>query len=192
MATTTPSLTGFEIGDGVTATPTLSLAYTSSAVSSPVTLLEAELYGLGANDPLAPTSLQVDGQSNPTLSVANPWLYKPKFTAVYNDPDVSDVADQFQIQVSTDQTFVDVSHWNSGSEGTAMSNVTEGNRSSDLTYAGSALAFNTPYYWRVRFWDDEGHVGLWSTETASFTLEQIVAEVRVLGSTRFLGSVRAL
>jgi len=192
VATTTPSLTGFEIGDGVTATPTLSLAYTSSAVSSPVTLLEAELYGLGANDPLAPTSLQVDGQSNPTLSVANPWLYKPKFTAVYNDPDVSDVADQFQIQVSTDQTFVDVSHWNSGSDGTAMSNVTEGNRSSDLAYDGSALSAGTVYYWRIRFWDDEGNVGLWSTEAASFTLQETTAKVRVIGRTRFVGSSRVL
>jgi len=158
-------------------------------IISPV---EAEIYYLDASSPLAPTSLQTDGQSNPTILAMDASTYQPDFSAVYNDPDAADVADMFQIQVSTDQTFVDVSHWNSGSEGTAMSNVTEGNRSSDLTYAGSALAFNTPYYWRVRFWDDEGHVGLWSTETASFTLEQIVAEVRVLGSTRFLGSVRAL
>lgn len=73
-----------------------------------------------------------------------------------------------------------------------MPDVTEGNRSSDLTYGGSALSAGTTYYWRIRFWDDEGNVGLWSTEEATFTLEQIVAEIRLLGNVRLVGSTRLL
>jgi len=190
VATNTPTVSSITFGGFADETPTATGATVSSAVTSTSTVTEVEFYSLGANDPLAPTSLQVDGQTNPNLLVVSPSTYQPDFSAVFNDPDVADVADKFQIQVSTDQTFSDVTHWNSNSEGTAMPDVTEGNRSSDLAYDGGALSAGTTFYWRVRFWDDEGHVGLWSTETASFTLEEIVAKVRVLGRTRIFGSTR--
>lgn len=38
----------------------------------------------------------------------------------------------------------------------AMSNVNEGNRCDDITYAGSVLQPEQTYYWRICFWDDGG------------------------------------
>ncbi len=51
-----------------------------------------------------------------------------------------------------------------------MSNCTQGDRCSDISYAGSALSEGTTYYWRIKYWDDDGVEGAWSTETATFSL----------------------
>jgi hypothetical protein len=53
---------------------------------------------------------------------------------------------------------------------TAISSITNGSRSTDISYAGTTLSLNgTTYYWRIRFWDNKGAVGNWS-QTASFTM----------------------
>ena len=44
----------------------------------------------------------------------------------------------------------------------SMANCSDGNRCADIIYAGSALTGGTQYYWRVRFYDDEGNEGNWS------------------------------
>ena len=51
-----------------------------------------------------------------------------------------------------------------------MATTTEGSRSPGLSYAGTALASSTTYYWRIKFSDDDGATGAWSTETSTFSL----------------------
>ncbi len=118
--------------------------------------------------PSAPTSLQTESQTNP--SGVNDTT--PEFSAVYNDLDSGDIANKYRIQVDDDPAFGSPL-WDSGSSGTTMTNCTEGNRCSDISYGGNStdLQFNTTYYWRIKFWDDDGAEGDWSTESAYFTME---------------------
>jgi hypothetical protein len=53
-----------------------------------------------------------------------------------------------------------------------MATTTAGNRSPDISYAGSSLASSTTYYWRIAFSDDDGATGAWSTATSTFALAQ--------------------
>ncbi|MDP1709917.1 MAG: hypothetical protein Q8L21_03455, partial [Candidatus Komeilibacteria bacterium] len=49
--------------------------------------------------------------------------------------------------------------------------IIAGNRSTDIAYAGTALAVDgSIYYWRVRFWDDDDYQGEWSAPAASFRM----------------------
>jgi hypothetical protein len=110
--------------------------------------------------PSAPTSLQVNGASNPDISD-----HSPVFSAVYNDDDTGDVANKYQIQVD-DNTDFSSPIWDSGSAGTSMSNCSEGSRCEDITYGGTDFADQTTYYWRIKFWDEAGAEGSWSASSA--------------------------
>lgn len=48
------------------------------------------------------------------------------------------------------------------------SSVSVGERSPDISYSGATLAPTTTYYWRVKFWDNNGLESPWSTTTNSF------------------------
>ncbi|RJQ34733.1 hypothetical protein C4556_01950 [Candidatus Parcubacteria bacterium] len=112
----------------------------------------------------APTSLLTNGQTNPSdLSGTT-----PEFSAVYNDPDSSDVAMSYRIQVATSSAFTSA-YWDSGKV-TLASSTPQGTRIADVTYGGTALASSTTYYWRIKFWDSADVEGAWSTETATFSL----------------------
>ena len=116
----------------------------------------------GNSAPTAPTSLQTEGQTNPsdvTDSV-------PEFSAIYNDPNINDSATHYRLQVST-STSLSPLHWDSGT--TTMATTTRGNRSPELSYAGPALAAETTYYWRIAFSDDDGATGAWSA-TSTFSV----------------------
>lgn len=89
--------------------------------------------GTGTNlAPTAPTSLQTEGQTNPTNITDN----RPEFSAIYNDPDNGDLAPYYRIQVST-TSLGNWSHpapfWDSGT--TTMATTTQGNRSPNLGHA---------------------------------------------------------
>lgn len=118
--------------------------------------------------PSAPTSLLTEGAINPT-GVADTT---PEFSAVYNDPDSGDTANKYQIQVDDDSGFGSTI-WDSGASGTSMTNCAQGNRCQDISYAGSALSWGTKYYWRIKYWDDDGAEGAWSTESAYFTMNKV-------------------
>jgi len=122
------------------------------------------------SSPTAPTSLQTEGLVNPTEVTDT----TPEFSAIYNDPDSGDIADKYQIQVDDDPGFGSTL-WDSGGSGTGMSNCTEGNRCSEISYGGGAtdLQYGTTYYWRIKFWDNGGNQGAWSSETAYFTMTPI-------------------
>ena len=137
--------------------------------------------------PTAPTSLYSNnntaqaGQTNPT-DLAD---ITPAFSAIYNDPDSGDIANKARIQVSTDSGFASVTHWDSGSSGTSVANCTAGNRCQDLVYGAFGTTpsqnltlndGNVTYFWRVKFWDDDGDEGVWS-ESATFTLSDETAIV---------------
>ena len=123
------------------------------------------LAAAGNSAPTAPTSLETEGMTNPT-NLSDPT---PEFTAVYNDPDGSDQAVFYQLQVATTSSFGSA-YWDSGK--TAMATTTQGNESPEISYAGSALASSTTYYWRIKFWDDDDAEGVWSTATSTFSLAE--------------------
>ena len=98
----------------------------------------------------------------------------PEFTAIYNDPDAGDLATHYRIQVSTSSSFT-TAYWDSDTS--TMATTTEGNRSPELSYAGSALSQNTAYYWRIKFSDDGGTTGEWSTATSTFILSPAIQNI---------------
>ena len=119
--------------------------------------------GGGNNAPTAPTSLLTEGSTNPTdISDST-----PEFSAIYNDPDASDSAKFYNIQVATSSGFAST-YWDSGK--TAMATTSQGARSPEISYGGSALASSTTYYWRIKFWDVADAAGVWSTATSTFSL----------------------
>ncbi|MHC4677017.1 MAG: DNRLRE domain-containing protein, partial [Planctomycetota bacterium] len=92
----------------------------------------------------------------------------PAFSAIYNDPDSGDIANKYRVEVNTASDFNGTVMWDSGAGGTSMADTTAGNRCPDIIYAGTALASDTTYYWRISFWDDGGIQGTVSA-TQNFT-----------------------
>ncbi|MBU1992559.1 fibronectin type III domain-containing protein, partial [Patescibacteria group bacterium] len=136
--------------------------------------------------PTSPTTLYSnDSTTTAQAGIANPTNLTdttPAFSALCNDPDVGDILNKAQIQVSTDATFASVTHWDSGAAGTVIANCIAGNRSADIVYGsfGTAPTLNlsledgaVTYYWRIKFWDDELTEGAWSAESATFTLSDV-------------------
>lgn len=151
--------------------------------------------------PKAPTTPYLDhtsaqaGQTNPNdLTVDgddNRVLY---FSAIYEDDNSGDIANEARIQVSTDPTFVAITHWDSG--WASISDVTEGNRSADIEYDNFGNAAILPlamddgtvtYYWRIAFKDDEPEEGSFSANQ-SFTLLDVPTAPSGLSATKNEGS----
>ncbi|MBI2989993.1 MAG: fibronectin type III domain-containing protein [Candidatus Magasanikbacteria bacterium] len=106
---------------------------------------------------------------------------KPYFSAIYNDTGV-DYPIKARLQVSTDQSFDTISHWDSGEKGTELSaSTTVGNRIADIGYgmfgdnaSPSSFALNDgalSYYWRIKFWDQDGVEGSWSASSTFSMLD---------------------
>jgi hypothetical protein len=113
--------------------------------------------------PDAPTALLTEGQTNPTF-VTDPT---PEFSAIYNKLGSTDTAVFYQLQVSSDSLFSST-YWDSAK--IVMATTSVGSRSPDISYSGSTLASSTQYFWRIKFWDQIGNAGAWSTTTDSFIL----------------------
>lgn len=113
--------------------------------------------------PTTPTSLQTEGQTNPITVLDS----TPEFSAIYNDPNATDIANKYRLQVDNDSGFGSPL-WDSGALGTAMSNCNQGGRCAEISYAGDPLSTDVIYYWRIKYWDDGGFEGAWSTEEAYF------------------------
>ncbi len=114
--------------------------------------------------PTAPTSLLTEGATNPTDITDT----TPEFSAIYQDPNATDTAASYQINVSTASDFSSI-FWDS-TKTTLSSSTTAGSRTPDLSYAGQTLIPGTTYYWRIKLWDDDDAAGSWSTSTATFSL----------------------
>lgn len=138
--------------------------YTSS-YTDPARQPRLEITYTTPTPPSAPTNLFTEGQTNPT-DITD---YAPEFSAIYQDSDDGDLALYYQLQVATSTSYWGAPIWDSAK--TALNaSVTEGNRSEDIPYIGTALSPSTTYYWRIKFWDQSDAAGDWSTDTASFSI----------------------
>ncbi len=114
--------------------------------------------------PNIPSTLYTEGSSNP-IKVTDTT---PEFSAVFSDTDSGDTGVYYEIEVNTNSAFTGTVMWDSNK--TSISTISNGSRSSDISYAGTALSISgTKYYWRIRFWDNRDTVSDWSA-TANFTM----------------------
>ncbi|TQD24451.1 PKD domain-containing protein [Methanolobus vulcani] len=95
--------------------------------------------------PYAPTSALCEGEINAT----NITDLTPEFSWTFSDNDSGDSQGAYQILVGTTEGASDM--WDS--------DKVESNSSTDISYAGSALDWNTTYYWKVRTWDNNNAAG---------------------------------
>lgn len=121
-------------------------------------------------EPTAPTDLLTENMPNPV----NIATTTPLFSAVFNDPNVGDIANKYCIEVNTQSDFLGTSMWvsdaNSCKIGNTLTNCAAGSRCQGVYYKGAALTLNqTTYYWRTWFWDDSGNKSATST-VANFTM----------------------
>ncbi len=114
--------------------------------------------------PSAPTSLLIEAATNPTGITDT----TPEFSAIFNDPNSGNTASYYEIEVNTNSSFTGTVMWDTGQ--VPMLSIAIGARSPDVSYSGSALSLNgSTYYWRIRFTDNYGTVGSWSS-TANFNM----------------------
>jgi len=105
--------------------------------------------------PSAPT------QTSPTAGATAQSL-TPSIVFSHVDAE-ADACALYDLQVSTDSSFVSVTHWNTANQTSGIvGNVVT------RTYAGTALANNTTYYWRARTSDAVGF-GAWSAARSFVT-----------------------
>ena len=124
--------------------------------------------------PSAPSALYVNERETTAQSGStNPVAVgdaTPAFSSVYEDTDSGDIANKYEVIVYSDMSCT-AQVWDSGSAGTSMTNCTQGNRCSDISFGGTALPFDgTKYYWKIKYWDDEPSEGSYSDCTANFTM----------------------
>jgi hypothetical protein len=133
--------------------------------------------------PSAPQTLYANnstaqsGQPSPVYGLTD---LTPAFSAIFDDPDTSDTAEYYQLQVGTDTDWATAEMWDSGKA--VQTSCNEGSRCADVTYAGTALSAGSTYYWRIKFWDNSDAEGTWS-ETAQFSINgaPVVTSVSVNG-----------
>ncbi|MDB5264658.1 MAG: hypothetical protein JWN64_229 [Parcubacteria group bacterium] len=130
--------------------------------------------------PTAPTSMQVDAQTNPT-GLQN---LAPDFSAIYNDYEPAELATSYQVQVSSTPGVWTSPKWDSGPVAVASSTPV-GQRVSGMTYTGPALLPTETYYWRVKFWDNHSNEGAWSTATSTFSTG-VLSTGNVIQNTYFI------
>jgi hypothetical protein len=154
-----PSLTLAIIGgsfaiDGGIADVSVTTDQRGETRADPPTIGAFEYIVIGAT-PNAPTSPLCEGATNPT-DVANRL---PEFGWTFSDPDSGDMQGAYQILVGTTSGASDM--WDSGR--------VISSDSSDISYGGSDLDWNTEYFWQVRTWDDNDNVGSYCT-AQTFTM----------------------
>ena len=89
----------------------------------------------------------------------------PVFSARYNDPDSTDVAEDYQLIVYSENTCT-TQVWDSTQ--TSMTPCTQGNHCLTATnlgieYGDTPLDFDgMQYWWKIRYWDDSDAQGAYS------------------------------
>jgi alpha-L-rhamnosidase len=81
-------------------------------------------------------------------------MAKPRFFWVVEHPERGQVQSAYQIVVSTDPRAAAGDIWDSGKVASA--------KSTQIVFAGQALAGGKSYFWKVRAWDRDGREGPWS------------------------------
>jgi len=101
--------------------------------------------------PAAPTSLRCEYLVNP-MGIDMP---KPRFFWVIEHPERGQVQSAYQIVVSSDPKAGAGDVWDSGKIASP--------KSTQIAFAGKALAGGRSYFWKVRAWDRDGRESAWST-----------------------------
>jgi hypothetical protein len=123
------------------------------------------------NPPDAPASPLCEGVTNPT-GVTDPT---PEFSWTFSDPDGGDTQGAYRILVASSSGNLTANNgdmWNSGKVSSSASEV---------SYAGTALAENQTYYWKMKTWDNNDAEGNYCSEQ-QFTTATSPSEVWVDGS----------
>jgi len=116
--------------------------------------------------PTAPTSALAENQANPT----NVSDTTPEFSAIFQDPNAGDTGTHYEIEVNTNSSFTGTVMWDSSQQ--SMTSTSIGARSPDISYGNSNLTTDgSLYYWRIRFWDNNGAMGAWSS-TQNFRMQR--------------------
>lgn len=124
-------------------------------------------YGTTSVAPSTPTTLYINtasagaqtGNTNPgNLNDANNLVV----SSIYADNDIGDLATQYQIQVSTDPNFASGGDVYDSGQTAFTIPVIAGQRTPDITLPNNVFDYNTPYYWRIRYWDAAGNTGAYS------------------------------
>ena len=125
--------------------------------------------------PLIPGDLQVEGQANPDDITEQ----RPNFTAIYNDDNEDDRAVVYQLQVIREGGNFEYPLLDTRNQD--MEPTESGQRISAIEFAGRdwegadvepLLLDGMKYFWRIKFWDDEGENGTegdWS-QAATFSM----------------------
>ena len=114
--------------------------------------------------PSSPTALGLNKLANP-IDVKTP---KPSFTAIFQDASSTALGASYQLQLSATSPNWSNLYWDSGKQ--SMSDTPVGTRSPLIHSNVLFPRDGTTYYWRIRFWDQFGNIGDWSTENATFTM----------------------
>ena len=92
----------------------------------------------------------------------------PVFSAICNID--GGTCTHYYMEVDDDNGFGSP-NWQSGQ--TDIADFADGNRSGNITYAGTQLKYNTTYYWRIKFQNANG-AGVWSAGTDTFYAPRIM------------------
>jgi len=106
-----------------------------------------------AATPLTPTNLLVDDVSNPVGTEAVPY-----FGWLDNDTNANEIQTGYEILVASSSSNLDSNigdMWDSGEVLSSSEN--------HVVYAGTPLAADTEYFWKVRAWNREGNSSPYST-----------------------------
>lgn len=134
------------------------------------------------SSPYLPYVNNITAQSGQQSSVYGLIDHTPAFSAIFDDSNTSDTAAYYQLQVGNDDDWTTAEIWDSTK--TAVSGTcSENSRCSDIIYGGTALVDGSTYYWRIKFWDNSGAEGDWSsTQQFSMNNSPLVSNVVVNGN----------
>lgn len=103
--------------------------------------------------PSAPTNLMTDSQTTPRINNPN-----PVFSAIGGHEDAGEILTHAAVYMDDSPDFSSLI-WNS-----YKTDITDFNKDTRgyITYNGTALMWNTRYFWAIKFWDSDDDEGYWS------------------------------
>ena len=109
------------------------------------------------------------GQQTPVYGLTD---HTPSFSAVFDDPDISNTTSNYQLQIGTDSDWTSAEVWDSNKLSLG-STCLENSRCDDIVYGGgTSLLDGTTYYWRIKFWDNFDVGSSWS-DTQQFSMNNL-------------------
>src|SRR3989442_2330100 len=109
--------------------------------------------GYAKDGPAAPVDLRCEYLSNP-LGID---VSQPRFSWVLEHSERGQAQSAYRVLVSTRRDALDQDkgdQWDSGK--------VESDQSTQVVYAGKPLESGRTYYWKVRYWDKQGHASEYS------------------------------